>query len=98
MNVWKIVGYICIAGILVVAVLWLADGMEIYTKTGQQIIEKDELWGTSEVKWVPNFQLGLLPSTMSVSREALSALPLAGLFAVVALLAFWMSRRKPASV
>jgi hypothetical protein len=93
MNIWKIIAYICVAGILVVAVLWLADGREIYTKTGQQVIEKDELWGTSEVKWVPNFQLGLLPSTMSVSREAVSALPLAGLFAVVGLIAFRMSRR-----
>lgn len=94
MNAWKITGYICVAGILTVAILWLVDGMEIYTKTGEQVMVKDDLWGTTEVQWVPRFQLGLLPSTMTVSREALSALPLAGLFAVVALIAYRMSRRK----
>lgn len=98
MNVWKITGYICLAGILIVMILWVADGMEIYTKTGQQIIEQDELWGTTEVKWVPNFQFGLLPSTMSISREALSALPLAGLFAVISLVCYKMARRKPVAL
>ncbi len=94
MNVWKLITYLCIAGILIVAVLWLVDGMQIYTKTGSQVVTTDEMWGTEEIKWVPDFQLGLVPSTPSLSMEAVSALPLAGILAIIGFVAFRMSRRR----
>ncbi len=93
MNIWKAIVYLCAIGVLVVAILWLVDGMQIYTKTGSQVITIDELWGTKEVKWIPDFQLGLLPSAPSLSMEALSALPIAGILAVVGFIAFRISRR-----
>ena len=93
MNVWKVIAYLCIAGILIVAIIWLVDGRQIYTKTGSQVTTVDELWGTKEVQWVPDFQLGLVPSTPSLSMEAVSALPVAGVLAVVAFIAFRLSRR-----
>lgn len=93
MNKWKVIGYLCIAGILILLIVWLVDGMEIYTKTGRQETTVDELWGTTEVKWVPDFQLGLLPSVLTLSREAVSVLPIAGVLAVIAFISYRMSRK-----
>lgn len=95
MNTWKILAYLCAAGILAVAVFWFADGMQIYTKTGSQVTTTDPLWGTTEVKWVPDFQLGLVPSAPSLSMEAVSALPIAGILSVAGFVAFRISRRIP---
>lgn len=43
----------------VLAIWWIAEGANIFTATESQVEEKDELFGTSTVRWEPDFEPGL---------------------------------------
>lgn len=38
---------------------WVAEGAKMFTSTEQQVEEKDDLFGTSTMKWEKNFTPGL---------------------------------------
>jgi uncharacterized membrane protein YphA (DoxX/SURF4 family) len=56
---WRIISIIALIFALFVAVIWFAHGMQVFTKDKEQIITRDELFGTESITWKPTFKLGL---------------------------------------
>jgi hypothetical protein len=52
-------GTILLTLALVLAVWWVAEGANIFTATESQVEEKDELFGTSTIRWEADFEPGL---------------------------------------
>ena len=77
---WRIISIISIVLALVVSTWWIADGAQIYSKDQRKetVKVKDEIFGTETetIKYVDDFQLGLLPHAAPV----IGGLVLIGLF------------------
>lgn len=85
---WRMISIFSIVLALGIATWWIADGMQVYSKDQRKEVVKvkDEIFGTETetVKYVDDFQLGLLPH----------ALPAIGGLTLVALYGLFKARRR----
>jgi len=68
--IWKFLIALSALAIVIGGIVWIADGMEFYTKNREQVktLVKDELFGTTseQITWVPTFKYGLMPDGAEV--------------------------------
>ena len=55
---WKTISIVAFVLVIGVGARWAMDGMQIFTKNKQQVVVKDELFGTESVTWKEGFWLG----------------------------------------
>jgi len=94
----KIVLFIGLVLIIIVFIVWLTGGSEIFTKT-QVYVEKtselDQLLGLEPKKELQDtFIFGLVPPGLSFTAELISASTVAGLIAVISAALFFFFRIK----
>ena len=69
--IWKLLIALAGLAILIGGIVWVSDGMNIYSKDREQVVKiiKDDLFGTTreEVSWIPAFKFGLLPGGTEVA-------------------------------
>ncbi|MES2766536.1 MAG: hypothetical protein V4642_11740 [Bacteroidota bacterium] len=85
---WKIIGIISFVTAMAIAGWWIADGAQIYSKDQRKetVKVKDEIFGTETetIKYVDDFQLGLLPH----------AAPMIGALVLLGAFSFLKARRR----
>jgi len=59
MKVWKGIALVGLLGLVLTFGRWYSDGAMIFTKTAEQSVVRDELFGTESVEWKEGFWLGL---------------------------------------
>ncbi len=95
---WKLLIVAAVIAIIVGGIVWVGDGMEIYTKTREKVVTevKDELFGTTQqvVKWEPTFKYGLLPDDADVSVVHRGYVFVLGVSGMTILLSVFMLRRR----
>jgi ABC-type Fe3+ transport system permease subunit len=80
--------------IVIVFIIWLITGGDIFTKTQVLIEKKDELFGTTYKEWQDKFVFGLLPSGFSLTLDSLSVASLSGVVVVVSGILFFIFKKK----
>lgn len=56
---WKIISIVAFALVIGIGIRWAVDGAQVFTKDKQQVVVRDELFGTETIAWEDGFWLGL---------------------------------------
>jgi len=55
---WKAVSTVAFVLVIGIGAKWAMDGKQIFSKNKQQMVVKDELFGTESITWKEGFWLG----------------------------------------
>lgn len=94
---WKMIIAVSLIVIVAGGVLWVQDGLQLFTKTRVAIetTAHDPLFGTEmrSVEWVEDFKYGLLPDDTTLSAAPRGYIFVIGLNAVLIAFSFYMLKK-----
>ena len=59
MSRWNVIACLAFVLILGLAAKWYVDGCQVFTKDARQVVVRDDLFGTNNVRWEEGVRLGL---------------------------------------